>query len=79
MAKVGANEYKLRTIRRDKVTLVDFEFVNWFFVIMSEVVKYSLEEVAKNNGKDSNKVWIIVRNNVYDVTEYLDEVNVHFY
>lgn len=45
-----------------------------FLVDMSEIVKYSLDEISKNNGKDGSKVWIIVRNNVYDVTDYLDEV-----
>lgn len=36
---------------------------------------YTLEEIAKNNGKDTDKVWIIYRDSVYDVTEYLDDVS----
>ncbi|XP_044255217.1 cytochrome b5-like [Tribolium madens] len=37
-----------------------------------ETKYFSLEEIGKNNGKDGNKTWILIKNNVYDVTEYLD-------
>lgn len=36
---------------------------------------YTLEEVAKNNGKDTDKVWIIYKDKVYDCTDYLDDVS----
>lgn len=35
---------------------------------------FSLYEIAKNDGKEGHKTWIIVRDNVYDVTDYMDEV-----
>lgn len=35
---------------------------------------YSLEQVANNDGQNSKLMWIVVRDNVYDVTEYLNEV-----
>ncbi|CAH1174103.1 unnamed protein product [Phaedon cochleariae] len=35
---------------------------------------YTLEEVSKQNGKsEKGTVWIIIKDNVYDVTDYLDE------
>ncbi|XP_040568699.1 cytochrome b5 [Lepeophtheirus salmonis] len=36
---------------------------------------YTLEEVKKHNGssKDSNSVWTIIDNQVYDVSNFLDE------
>lgn len=39
-------------------------------------VYYTLEEISKNNGKDGYNTWIIIKNGVYDVTDYLkkDEV-----
>lgn len=36
---------------------------------------YSLAEVSEQNGKDGAKTWIVIRDIVYDVTEYLDDVN----
>lgn len=43
---------------------------------MEESVKYfTLEEIAKNNGKDTDRVWIIYKDSVYDVTEYIDDVS----
>lgn len=37
--------------------------------------QYSLNEVAVNNGEDGKPVWIIIRDIVYDVTNYLDDVS----
>ncbi|RZB39478.1 cytochrome b5 [Asbolus verrucosus] len=34
---------------------------------------YSLEEVSKNNGKNGNKLWIIIKDSIYDVTDYFEE------
>ncbi|KAF7282414.1 hypothetical protein GWI33_002727 [Rhynchophorus ferrugineus] len=34
---------------------------------------YSLEEVKKHNGTDDPRVWIIYKDSVYDVTDYLEE------
>lgn len=39
----------------------------------TEVKTYSLQEVAEHNEKKS--VWIVVHDNVYDVTPFLDEVS----
>lgn len=36
---------------------------------------YTLEEIAKNNGKDTDRVWIIYKDSVYDCTDYLDDVS----
>ncbi|XP_037030399.1 cytochrome b5-like [Bradysia coprophila] len=38
---------------------------------MSEFKQYSLAEVAKHNSNKS--VWFVIHNNVYDVTEFLNE------
>ncbi len=37
-----------------------------------ETTQYSLEEVAKHNEKKS--VWLLIHDNVYDVTKFLEEV-----
>jgi cytochrome b involved in lipid metabolism len=37
---------------------------------------YSLEEVAKNDGKGGNRTWIVVKDSVYDVTDYLQQEEV---
>ncbi|KAG5890799.1 hypothetical protein JTB14_007193 [Gonioctena quinquepunctata] len=34
---------------------------------------YSLEEVSKHDGKDDSRTWIIIKDSVYDVTDYLDD------
>lgn len=34
----------------------------------------SFEDVAKNNGKNGSKVWVILQRNVYDLTDYIREV-----
>lgn len=43
-----------------------------YFIDMSAV--YTLEDVRKNDGKQSGSTWIVVKNNVYDVTSYMAEV-----
>jgi len=35
------------------------------------MTKYTLEEVAKHNQK--NSVWILIHHNIYDVSKFLDE------
>ena len=40
---------------------------------MTEVQTYTLEEVAKNNSKQS--AWIVIHDSVYNVTPFLDEVS----
>lgn len=40
---------------------------------MSEFKQYSLAEVAKHNSNKS--VWFVIHNNIYDVTEFLNEVS----
>lgn len=41
---------------------------------MVAIQYYTSEEVAKNNGKINPNIWMIIHNNVYDVTNYMDEV-----
>lgn len=42
---------------------------------MPEAKRYTRAEVAKHDGKDINtKLWIIVKDVVYDVTSYVDKV-----
>lgn len=36
---------------------------------------YSLEEIKLNNSKEGMPCWIIYKNKVYDVTDYLKEVS----
>ncbi|XP_019878717.2 cytochrome b5-like [Aethina tumida] len=38
-----------------------------------EIKKFSLAEIANNNGKDTDRTWIIYKDSVYDVTDYLEE------
>ncbi|XP_063927831.1 cytochrome b5-like [Zophobas morio] len=38
-----------------------------------ETTLYSLDEVSKNDGKGGNRVWIIIKDAVYDVTDFIDE------
>lgn len=37
-----------------------------------EVKFFTLKEVATRNGKDSKLIWIIIKDSVYDVTNYVD-------
>lgn len=41
---------------------------------MAEVLRFTREEVAKYDGKNDTKLWIIVKDIVYDVTTYIHEV-----
>ncbi|CAD7083108.1 unnamed protein product [Hermetia illucens] len=34
---------------------------------------YTLKDIAYNNGVDKPTVWIIISNQVYDVTKFIDE------
>ncbi|XP_055380081.1 cytochrome b5 [Condylostylus longicornis] len=34
---------------------------------------YSMEEVALRNGKNGARTWLIIKNSVYDLTEFLDK------
>lgn len=36
---------------------------------------FSLAEVAEYNGENGKACWIIIRDIVYDVTNYLDDVS----
>lgn len=35
---------------------------------------YTLNDVRQRNGKNGADTWIVIRDIVYDVTKYLDEV-----
>lgn len=35
---------------------------------------YTLSEVAENNFENGKPCWIVIRDSVYDVTNYLDDV-----
>lgn len=37
--------------------------------------QYTLRDVQMNNGKNGAPIWIIIKDVVYDVTNYLEEVN----
>ncbi|XP_057672905.1 cytochrome b5-like [Diorhabda carinulata] len=42
---------------------------------MNDIAKvkfYTLEEISKHDGKQDARTWIIIRDVVYDVTNYLD-------
>lgn len=40
---------------------------------------YKLEDVARNDGKNGTRCWIVIRDIVYDVTDYLDQVSFYFF
>ncbi|XP_031774221.1 cytochrome b5-like isoform X2 [Apis florea] len=40
---------------------------------MNELAKYSLKEVATRDGKEETRVWIVIYDMVYDVTDYKDK------
>lgn len=44
---------------------------------MSEYKQYTLAEVATHNSNKS--VWFVIHNNIYDVTEFLNEVKITFH
>ncbi|XP_012533501.2 cytochrome b5 isoform X2 [Monomorium pharaonis] len=37
------------------------------------VICYSLTDVAKCNGKNGTRTWIVIYDNVYDVTDYMQQ------
>ncbi|CAK9831762.1 Cytochrome b5 [Anthophora retusa] len=37
---------------------------------MTELTRYTLKEVAKQDGKNGNNTWIVIYDKVYDVTTY---------
>lgn len=41
---------------------------------MNELSRYSLKEVATRDGKEETRMWIVIYDMVYDVTDYKDEV-----
>lgn len=43
---------------------------------MSEYKQYSLADIAKHNNNKST--WLVIHNNIYDVTEFLNEVSFIF-
>ncbi|XP_017880213.1 cytochrome b5-like [Ceratina calcarata] len=38
---------------------------------MGELTRYSLKEVARQNGRDGAKCWLVIQDFVYDVTTYM--------
>lgn len=40
--------------------------------IDTDLKQYKLADVALRNGKDGNEVWVVIKDNVYDVTHYMD-------
>lgn len=46
---------------------------------MSAVIFYTLEEIKKNNGKDGNRIWIVYKDSVYDVTDYVENVSLSLF
>ena len=47
---------------------------------MGTVKKYSLEEVSEHNiGRGPEQsIWLVIHDNVYDLTKFLDEVKKFF-
>nr|CAI5849345.1 unnamed protein product [Callosobruchus analis] len=41
---------------------------------IAAVDRYTIEEVAKHNGRIEKTVWIIIKDCVYDVSDFLDKV-----
>ncbi|XP_011865914.1 PREDICTED: cytochrome b5-like [Vollenhovia emeryi] len=37
------------------------------------ISRYSLADVAKCNGKNGTRIWIVIYDNVYDVTDYMQQ------
>lgn len=35
---------------------------------------YSLAEIKPHNGKNGAKTWVVIHDNVYDVSDYLKDV-----
>lgn len=45
---------------------------------MVEVREFTRQEVALRDGQNGNPTWVIIRDMVYDVTPYLNEVRYYF-
>lgn len=39
----------------------------------NSVIRYSLADIAKYNGKNGARTWIVLHDNVYDVTDYISQ------
>lgn len=37
---------------------------------------YSLEDVSHNTGENGTRCWVVIRDIVYDFTDYLDDVSI---
>lgn len=35
---------------------------------------YTLDEIKQQNGKNGAKTWVVIHDNVYDVSDYLKDV-----
>ncbi|XP_056631645.1 cytochrome b5-like [Diorhabda sublineata] len=42
-------------------------------MVGTDIQYYTLEEIAKHDGEQDTRVWIIIRDIVYDVTEFLEQ------
>lgn len=42
---------------------------------MGEIKRYTMADVKTRNGKNGNPVWIVYKDSVFDVTNYLGEVS----
>jgi len=40
-------------------------------------IRYSLADVAKCNGKNGTRTWIVIYDNIYDVTDYIQQVRAY--
>lgn len=40
---------------------------------MASTTEYTRQEVALRDGKNGSRIWIIVRDMVYDVTDYVED------
>lgn len=45
---------------------------------MSATIFYTLEEIKKNNGKDGSRIWIVYKDGVFDVTDYVENVSLYY-
>ncbi|KAG5317308.1 CYB5 protein, partial [Pseudoatta argentina] len=39
----------------------------------NSTIRYSLADVAKCNGKNGARTWIVIHDNIYDVTDYMQQ------
>ncbi|XP_045479897.1 cytochrome b5-like isoform X1 [Harmonia axyridis] len=40
---------------------------------MEEITYYKLDDIVRNNGKTTDRTWILVKTDVYDVTHYMKD------